>query len=83
MNIEIFMSRVKYFWILQKTMYFSFQNFVLWKKNNYKRITNDINHVKMPKCYNNKLNINMTSMYHKLCNKQDELFSSRSYLHKE
>jgi hypothetical protein len=40
----------------------------------------------MPKYYSNKLyiNINMTSMYNKLCNKQDELFSSsRSYLHKE
>jgi hypothetical protein len=38
----------------------------------------------MPKYYTNKLNINMTSMYNKLCNKQDELFfSSRSYLHKE
>jgi hypothetical protein len=49
MNIEIFMSRVKYFWILQKTMYFSSQNFVLRKKSNYKKITNDISQVKNAK----------------------------------
>jgi hypothetical protein len=39
----------------------------------------------MPRNYNNKklVNIKMTSMYNKLCNKQAGLFStSMSYLHK-
>ncbi len=40
----------------------------------------------MPRYYVNKSNVNikMTSMYNKLCNKQDGLFSSSmSYLHKK
>jgi hypothetical protein len=52
-------------------MYFSSQ-----KKLKLKLFTNNIISVKNAKVYNNNLkcNIQMISMYNKLCNKQDDFF---------